>query len=95
MGRKVALKTLFGGSPSIRDIKKKRRAGGQSPSKNQARERVVTGLMASPLVRLAVVITTAAVAALGAWLRLVDIQLASIQLLAVQAADGSNSLVLT
>ena len=38
--------------------------------------------------------TATATATLGAWFRFVDIQRASIQLLAIKATNGSNSLVL-
>ena len=61
--------------------------------KNQSRARVDAGFMTSPLVRLAVAVAAGAVATIGAWLRLVDVQRTTIQVLAIEATNGRSSFV--
>ncbi len=62
--------------------------------RNQSRARIDAGFILSLLVRLAIAVATAIATALSAWLRFVDIQRASIQLLTVEAAYGCDRLVL-
>ena len=78
--------------------RKKKNETGQRPIsfRIQARAKFCAAFIRSSLVLSAVAAAaaaTAAIATLGAWLRFVDIQRATIQILAVKAADGSNSLV--
>ena len=86
-------KTALGSSHAGNHIKNWKIKEGDRPKasllRNQSRARVDAGFIMSRSVRLAV-----AVATLGAWFRFVDIQRASIQILAIEAANGGNCLIL-